>query len=349
MADIYSALLGQAPTTDEQRQTLISALRNQKLLGQLGSLTGDAVLAPVGQNLSTSADTEASRVGQLGLEQAKEATQNEYRKAQQSNYEAERANQTSALAETMRHNKAEEGLKAAEYGIGEGGKSDTNFQTMVDNIGTYRAPPLNASATKNPRNFNIMAKVLEQYPDYDGTFYNNKNKTVQAFGGQGKQGQLVRSADVGIQHLGVLQEAADDLDNGRLPLKNRTVNFLKREFGISTAPTNFEATKKIVADELTKFITGSAANGGAVFDRKAMEDEVNSAMRPEALKGVMNKWIELMGGQIKGLKHEYEVNTKMGDFNEKLDPVTRKRLGIDPAADTGRAPNMQGWKIEPVP
>jgi len=348
MADIYSALMGQAPTTDEQRQTLISALRNQKLLGQLGTLSGDQVLTPVGQNLSTSADTEAAHIGQLGLEQAKEATQNKYREAQQANYEAERANQQSALAETMRHNKAEEGLKAAEYGIGPGGDEDKNFQTMVDKIGTYQAPPLNASATKNPRNFNIMAKVLEKYPDYDGTFWNNKNKSVQAFGGSGKQGQLVRSADVGIQHLGVLQEAADDLNNGQIPLKNRTVNFLKREFGISTAPTNFEATKKIVADEITKFITGSAANGGAVFDRKAMEDEVNSAMTPQALKGVMNKWVELMGGQIKGLKHEYEVNTRMGDFNEKLDPATRKRLGIDPEENVGRAPTMQGWKIEVV-
>lgn len=329
MPDIYSALMGGAPTSDDQRMALINALRGQKALGQLGSLTGDAVLSPVGQNLSMGADKQAEQVGQLGLQQSRLAQEKAFQGAEMQNWGTERTQAQNALAETMRAHKAEEDIKRAEMGLTSSGERDSDFQEHVDRIGTYKERPLNASATKNPRNYAVMAEVARQYPDFDDTFYNNKNKTVQAFGGQGKQGQTVRSADVAIRHLGTLNSTIDALNNGDVKLFNKMANIVKDQFGLSSAPAEFEGVKGIVADELTKFIIGS---GGGVTDRQAMQAEVDGATKPETLKKVIGRWKELMHGQVMGLKNEYEVNTKLSDFDSKLSPETRTELGLGGAS-----------------
>lgn len=332
MADLYSALIGGTPTTDEQRSALVQALRGQRLMGQLGQLSGDQVLAPVGASMIKGADTGAEQVGQLGLAQTRAAQQQAYQQAEMGHMAAEEQQAKSALAETVRQHNLEHQAKMWEYGKGEGGGTDPEYQTIVDKIGTYQMPPLNTSSTRNPRNINIMTDVANKYPEYDTTFFDNRKNTVKAFGGGGPKGDLVRSADVGVQHLGVLNEAIDALNNGNIGVWNSVKNTVKKELGLDTAPTDFAATKKIVADEIAKFITGSARSGGAVFDRKEMEDEVSGSMTPQALKGVVHKWTELMGGQIKGLKQEYEVNTKNTDFESKLTPQTRTYLGLGGAS-----------------
>lgn len=332
MDDIYAALTGAAPTTGEQRNALIQALRGQKLMGQLGSLTGDPVIAPVGQNLMKGADTGAEQIGQLGLSQTRAAQEKAFQTAEMGHMTAEEDQAKNVLAETIRQHNLESQAKKWEFGIGEGGQRDSTYQNIIDKIGKYEMAPL-STAGRNPRNLNIMGDVAAAYPDFDDTFYNNRKKTVQAFGGSGAKGDLVRSADVGVQHLGVLEDAVTALDNvgkGGLPVEawNSAKNYVKQKLGLSTAPTDFAATKKIVSDEITKFIIGSARAGGAVYDRQGMEAELNAAMTPQALRGVVKKWTDLMHGQITGLQREYEVNTHNTDFETKLSPETRTRLGL---------------------
>jgi hypothetical protein len=76
MDDIYSAILGE-PTSDREKLLMVAAqLRKQQQIGQLGQVTGDRVLAPIGAGLAKEASMQAEDIGQRG-EQAR------YRKYQE--------------------------------------------------------------------------------------------------------------------------------------------------------------------------------------------------------------------------------------------------------------------------
>jgi hypothetical protein len=62
MPDIYSSLIGAAPTDAEQQAAVAEALRRRRSFGELGSLTGDKVLQPFGQGLSKQADEYAGAI-----------------------------------------------------------------------------------------------------------------------------------------------------------------------------------------------------------------------------------------------------------------------------------------------
>lgn len=62
--DIYSSLIGAGPSSAQQQMIIAAALRKQKALGQLGQLTGDRVLAPLGQGMGKEADTYADQLQQ---------------------------------------------------------------------------------------------------------------------------------------------------------------------------------------------------------------------------------------------------------------------------------------------
>lgn len=77
------------PTEQEKQAALAAALRRREDLGQLFQLTGDKVLAPLGQNLMSSADRGEQRLEgakqrrlQLNLEAKKDAATEEYRRQQ---------------------------------------------------------------------------------------------------------------------------------------------------------------------------------------------------------------------------------------------------------------------------
>ena len=337
MADLFSALIGGTPTDPDQQAALAQALRGQSLLGTLYSATGDSPLGPIGKQLTQGALAQADSLGQNRMAAARQTSEDAFRQAQMANMTAEQQQQQAQLAETVRQHNLENQQKMAELGIAPGGGTDPQFQKIVDAIGTYQMAPLNTLSTRNPRNLNIMQNVLQQYPDFDATKYANKLSTVKAFGGGGKQGQTLRSADVGIQHLGVLDQAVTALNNGQYPIFNSIANAAKQQLGLSTAPTDFAAIKPIVADEITKFIIGA---GGGVTDREVAQKTIDAANTPQALRSVIAHWTSLMGGQINGLKQEYESNTGLQDFNTKLSAPTQAALGLS-------NPN-QGWIVRQV-
>jgi hypothetical protein len=348
--DIYSAIMGNAPTNEEQTQALVQALRGQKLIGQLGMLSGDPYVGKVGQQLDTSSDTQAQQIGQERLRQTAAANEKAFRDAQIENMQAERENAKSTLEETMRFHNMEHQEKMAALGISSDGTRDASFDKMVDDIGQLRAPPLNASNTRNPRNFNIMQAVYEKYPGYDGSQWQNKQSTVNKFT-EGPEGRLLRSADAGIQHLHQIDQGIDDLKNTPVSFINAGVNWVKKEMGLSVAPTSFDAQKGIVAAEITKFIEGGGTGAGALADRQALEHDLDTAGNPAALHQVVAKWRGLMAGQLHALGNQYARGTygTIGMEDDKhpfhyLNPETRSALGIPDTKEHGAS---GGWADDP--
>lgn len=66
MSDIYDALIGGGPTSQDQMGALTAALRKQKILGSVLAMSGDKALAPIGGQLGQDADQNATSIGQAG-------------------------------------------------------------------------------------------------------------------------------------------------------------------------------------------------------------------------------------------------------------------------------------------
>jgi hypothetical protein len=247
-----------------------------------------------------------------------------------------------------------------EMGMGPGSQSGGGGQqndALVDAIGTYRQQPLSMS-WRNPFNRNIMEQVYHKYPDYDSNQYfarragetttgrieaqtqplpaqqeggqggstlQSRQSTERAFAPNGYNGKSVTSFNVVTQHLGLLRQVADALEQGDKGIQtlNRLSTAWQQEFG-SPIPTNFDAVKRFVLTELTKAIL---PGGGAVFDRVEAQDTINRWQTNEQINEGIDQYIGLMGGQIAGQRKSYEAGSGRNDFDQRyLSPATKNLI-----------------------
>jgi len=141
----------------------------------------------------------------------------------------------------------------------------------------------------------------------------------------GMQGNTVRSINVAVDHLAVLEDAGKGLENTPIQWVNRVANSWAKETG-QPAPTDFAGVKAIVKDELVKAVLGGV---GALGDRQEVENTIDAASSPEQLSGVIRRYEQLMGGQMRGLQQQFTTSGigSPEDFDKKLFPRTRSVLG----------------------
>lgn len=185
---------------------------------------------------------------------------------------------------------------------------ESNAQAIADG----RLAPLSGSALRSPGASAIMARALEINPKLSAKDFAVASKAEKDFA-TGKQGNAVRSFNVALSHLDTLDAAAKALKNGDMQMLNKMGNMIASQTG-APAPTNFEAVKHIVADEIVKAVTGSA---GALGDREAAAKTLEKANSPEQLAGVIGQYKELMVGQLRGLSHQYAATTGLDNFDSK--------------------------------
>jgi hypothetical protein len=128
-----------------------------------------------------------------------------------------------------------------------------------------------------------------------------------------------------MSHLDTLDEAGKALQNNDIRLFNSIGNKINKEIGVP-APTNFDATKKIVSGEIIKAITGT---GGALADREEAQKTIDSANSPDQLAGVIQQYKELFAGQLSGLETQFSgaTNRPASEFRSRfLSPKTAKLL-----------------------
>jgi len=188
---------------------------------------------------------------------------------------------------------------------------------QVTAITDHRAAPPDRTTNRGSQ-ITQLVQLID--PTYDATSYKTKQGTENAFT-SGRLGATVRSFNVVNDHLTTLGQLSDALQNGDVQLINKVGNFFAAQTG-STAPTNFDAAKRIVADEVTKAVLGS---GGALGDRKAVDDAINGAKTPEQLKGVIDTYQKLINGQLNGFRQQYKSGGGSKDFDRDI-------LGRTPAA-----------------
>jgi hypothetical protein len=145
--------------------------------------------------------------------------------------------------------------------------------------------------------------------------------TVKDFS-SGMSARKVTANNTAINHLNTMEKLADDLNNSDVRVFNAAANAIGKQFG-TTAPTNFDAARQLVASEVIKAVV---ANGGGVTERQEAQEQFARANTPTQLKGVINTYRELLGGQLSSLGQQYETGTGRKDFTKKLSPETAKIL-----------------------
>ena len=220
------------------------------------------------------------------------------------------------------------------------GKTPFNDMTYIDPtttagvaklIANYEAPPLNGYALRSPQGQAIMAAVEKLNPHYDATTYQTKQTARIAFA-TGKQGNMVRSLSVATNHLDQLAEAAHALAQHNIPAANAIINTYARHTG-NPSITTFNAMSGVVADEVVKALIGS---GGAESDREGIRDAFKAADSPAQRQAVIQHYEGLLGGQLNGLRRQYQHATGLDDFNTLVSQLARQKLTA--ADNAGAAP-----------
>lgn len=104
-----------------------------------------------------------------------------------------------------------------------------------------------------------------------------------------------------VEHLKLLQEAGDNLNNGNI----QAFNNIAQQFGIATGQpeaVEFNAVKSAVAGELSKTFKGTGATDAEIAD---INQTINAAQSPEQITGAVDYYTRLMGGKMKALEGQY--------------------------------------------
>jgi len=149
----------------------------------------------------------------------------------------------------------------------------------------------------------------------------SRTKAVKDFS-TGKQGQQVNAFNTAIDHLGTMSKLTDALQNNDIKAFNTLGNTVARQTG-QPAPTDFNAAKQIVTAEIIKAVV---ASGGGVTERQEAERNFADANSPQQLKGIINTYKQLLGGQLNSLSLQYENTTGRKDFNTKLTPEAKNTV-----------------------
>ena len=225
-----------------------------------------------------------------------------------------------------------------------------NMQSISHAIAGYQLPPMSPAKLTTPEGQAIQAAVLTENPNYRAEFYNEANRATTAFG-TGPQGNSVRAFSTGISHLDILDEAADNLAGGNISAVRRLVQATQREMGWSSAPTTFDAIKPIVAAEITKAIVGNVAG---VTDREETQRGIERELATSSIKDVINKYKDLMGGQLVNFQRQFATSTHMPEdqaakvFEGKLSPSAIDMLHNARQAEEARRAKTQPAATAPA-
>lgn len=187
-------------------------------------------------------------------------------------------------------------------------------------VAEYRINPATLSQRGGMRE-KVIEHALRINPEYDQTQFTAKNGARRVFA-SGPEGRTVRSLNVSIDHLSTLEEAAKALNNGNIPVLNKIVNTIREKTG-SPVTTNFDSIKQVVSAEIAKAVVGGQT---ALHDREDMAQRARNSQSPAQLMGIFGEFKKLMAGQMKGLRRQYESQTKLKDFDSMLEPETQRVL-----------------------
>lgn len=193
---------------------------------------------------------------------------------------------------------------------------------VAKGIARYDMAPLTGWVLRGDFGQRVMAKVLKDNPEYDQTKYQAKIRGEVAFT-SGRQADTVRSMSVSIDHLAVMDQAADALANNDVQALNKVRNRVEQELGYE-GPVDFNFVKSIVGAEVNKAIIGGV---GSLTDREELRNAFDISNSPQQLAGVAQFAKRLMAGQLAGFERQAgTTGMSKSDFDKALSPRAKEEL-----------------------
>jgi hypothetical protein len=151
----------------------------------------------------------------------------------------------------------------------------------------------------------IMMPVAEGAAAHLGTPQSiafQTDKAMSKYMTSGKGGENINYFNTATEHLKLLGEAADALNNGDIQAVNKYGNAFATATG-EEAPTDFETVKAAVAGELSKTFAGKSATESEIAQ---INQAIYSAESPAQLHGAINQALLLMQGKLVGMRKQWE-------------------------------------------
>lgn len=344
--DTALALVGRAAAVDkvispEQAQQFALSLA-QAGPGQIGQVLSSFVSPQQRAELEgkaaaqakTEAETAKLRAEAGGTLPATPAQ----RETARHNAEMERINglregrEEAAQKEQARHNRVMEG---AATGAGGGAENP-----VAKGMAEYRIAPLSPRSMQTPAGQALMRQVMALNPNYDATQFPTRSKMRTAFT-SGAQAQTINSLNTAIGHLDQFTHVIAALDNGNFTPGNKAYNWLRETFG-SSAPTNFNGIKSILAGELASAFKKSGATDQEIH---SVEQAINAKNSTKQLQDyVKTVALPALGSKVVSFDQQYRQVMGQDDPFRILLPESEEILrkhGIDP-----QHPQMGNTKIK---
>lgn len=160
-------------------------------------------------------------------------------------------------------------------------------------------------ALKSPYWQRMMTLVSQYDPAFDAVNYNARYSTRKAFT-SGPEGRQINALNTAIGHLGQLDSEIDNLHNTGFTPYNEAANWLQSTVNANgntaQALASFDATKKSVADEVTRVWRGT---GGSEADIKERLQELGSSKSPAQLRAALSSIGGLLESKINALNDQY--------------------------------------------
>lgn len=184
--------------------------------------------------------------------------------------------------------------------------SQKDIRYLAEQVAQYEAdPPSNAMKLRNPADATeIERQAHEINPDWTESEYAVVKKARQDLQ-SGKAAQTLRSLSATQQHLGFMETLIAQLPGSAdVQTANRITSSVAKQFGLPEV-TNFDAAKSVVGAEVANAIVGKGTGTTALADRKEIREAFDTKNSPEQLRGVVNTYKMLIGGQVKALEDQY--------------------------------------------
>src|ERR1039457_2226396 len=136
------------------------------------------------------------------------------------------------------------------------------------------------------------------------------DKAVTKYFTAGPAGTTINYFNTAIDHLKLLRETADALQNGDIQLLNKFGNEFANATG-NPAPNNFNTVRSAVSGELSKTFKGTGATDEEV---SLIEKTINNSQSPQQLSGAIQYYLRLMGDKTDALKGQFSAG-KQGSPN----------------------------------
>lgn len=150
-------------------------------------------------------------------------------------------------------------------------------------------------------------------------------------------GTMIRRLGVTINHMQVLRQYLQALQNGDVSTINRAKMAVQKELNLSSVPATVDALTPILSNEMTAAIN---SRGGTGHERDAATDALGKSRDYGVQADILGGETKLLAGQLGGLKTQYEASNMsqvLGPFRGRVDSKILRDATL--AAAIGEAPD----------